>query len=182
MNFQFKVNINDQDYLDYNMFYITRSPYGKKLSNAVRIIATALFAITILIYLYSGNFTVESFLCIMPMLIILLITQIFFIKFYSWSLKSHIKSLKRSGERLYSPESVIEFFDDIFIETTPDNKTEQKYSVIDRVSIVDNNMIYIHINRVMAYMLPLSCFESKELYDNFLRFLETKCSNINIYK
>lgn len=81
----------------------------------------------------------------------------------------------------YWPESVIEFWEERFIETTPDNKTEQKYSAIERVSIVDNKMIYIHINSLMSYMLPLTCFESKEQYYNFIHFINAKCAHVDIY-
>ena len=41
----------------------------------------------------------------------------------------------------YSPSAVIEFYEDVFIETTPDNKTERKYSAIERISIVDNKVV-----------------------------------------
>lgn len=181
MNFKFKVNISDQDYLDYNTFWMLRAPYGKKQIKNIRIIITAFFAIFILISLFLGNFSANSFLSIIPLLVILLLTQIFLNKYFVWSLKGQIKTLKKRGKMAYSPDSVIEFLEDNFIETTPDNKTEQKYFAIERVSIVDNKTIYIHINNVMAYILPLSCFESKEQYDNFLNFISTKCANIDIY-
>ena len=67
------------------------------------------------------------------------------------------------------------------METTPDNKTEQKYSVIERISVVDNKVVYIHVNNIMSYILPFSCFESKEQYNEFFEFIKTKCSNIDIY-
>ena len=71
----------------------------------------------------------------------------------------------------YSPSSVLEFYEDRFIETTEEKRTEQKYSAVERISIVDNKMIYIHVNNIMSYMLPLSCFESKEQYDCFFDFI-----------
>ena len=81
----------------------------------------------------------------------------------------------------YSPESVLEFYDDCFVETMPDGKIEQKYSAIERVSIVDNKMIYIHVSNVMGYMLPMACFESIEQYAKFFDFIRTKCANIDVY-
>ena len=81
----------------------------------------------------------------------------------------------------YSPEAVMEFNEENFIETTPENKTEQKYLAIERISIVENKTVYIHTNNVMAYIIPISCFESKEQYDEFIAFLKTKCKNIDVY-
>ncbi len=181
MKFQFNVNVSDQDYLDYNSFWMIRSPYGKKQIKTFRIAIAVLFAIFISISLFSGGFTLESFLGVIPMVIVLFLAQIFLTKFFSWSLKIQIKALKKSGKMGYSPDSVIEFSQDSLIETTPDNKTEHKYSAIERVSIVDNKMIYIHVNNVMSYILPLTSFESKEQYDDFLDFIKTKCENIDIY-
>ena len=82
----------------------------------------------------------------------------------------------------YSPVSEMEFYDESFIEITPDNKTEQKYSAIERVSVITDKVVYIHVNNVMSYILPLSCFESKEQYNNFLDFVRSKCANIDVYK
>ena len=81
----------------------------------------------------------------------------------------------------YSPESIMEFYEDRLVETTSDNKTELKYSAVERISIVDHKMIYIHVNNVMSYILPISSFESREQYDRFLGFIRTKCANIDIY-
>lgn len=182
MNFRFNVNVNDQDYLDYNTFWMLRSPYGKKQIKTFRITIVVLFAIFILISLFSGQFTVDALWGVIPILIVLFIAQMFLTKFLAWSLKGQIKTLKKSGKMGYSPNSIIEFSEDSFFETTPDNKTEHNYSAIERISVVDNKMMYIHVNNVMSYMLPLSCFETKEQYDEFLEFLKTKCKNIDVYK
>lgn len=61
MKFQFNVNVNDQDYLDYNTFWMIRSPYGKKQIKTFRITITVLDAIFILISLVSGVFRSNPF-------------------------------------------------------------------------------------------------------------------------
>ena len=81
----------------------------------------------------------------------------------------------------YSPIADMEFYEETFIETTPDNKTERKYSAIERVSVVDDKIIYIHVNNIMSYILPFSSFESKEQFDAFLAFIKTKCETIDTY-
>ena len=45
MKFQFTINTNDQDYLDYNKFWMLRSHYGKKQMTVFRII----FAVIIIV-------------------------------------------------------------------------------------------------------------------------------------
>lgn len=93
-----------------------------------------------------------------------------------------MKGLKKKGKMSYSPVSVIEFYDDRLVEITQEQKIEQKYTAIERISVVDNRIIYIHVNHVMAYLLPLTCFESTEQYNDFLAFIKEKCNQIDIYQ
>ena len=72
----------------------------------------------------------------------------------------------------YSPSSVIDFYEDRFIETTAENKTEQLYSSVERISVIENRIIYL---------IPVASFESTSQYDEFLDFMKTKCSTIHIY-
>ena len=181
MKFQFNVNTTDKDYFDYNKFWMLRSHYGKKQMMGFRIVIAVIFGVYIFISLYGGNFTVDSFISVIPMAILLIIFELLFSSLFVFFLKGHLKSLKKKGKMGYSPSSVIEFHEDVFIETTPDNKTEQKYSAIERVSVVDNKVFYIHVNNIMSYILPFSCFESNEQYNEFFEFIKTKCSNIDVY-
>ena len=181
MKFRFNVNATDQDYLDYNKFYMLRSHYGRKRLPTLRIIIAVITAIFIFISLYRGNFTPDSFIRIIPIAILFILFELLLSPLYVSLLKSHLNDMKKKGKMGYSPSSVIEFHEDVFIETTPDNKTEQKYSAIERVSVVDNKVVYIHVNNIMSYILPFSCFESNEQYNEFFEFIKTKCSNIDIY-
>lgn len=181
MNFRFNVNVDERDYLDFNIFWMLRSHYGKKQIKTIRIILAIPFLMIILLSLINGKFSTDSLLGAIPVVIVALLFQALSTKFLLWSVKVTVKNLKKIGKMGYSPEAVFEFSEEVFIETTPENKTEQKYSAIERISIVDGKMIYIHINNVMAYMLPLSCFESKEQYDNFMEFIKEKCDTIDIY-
>ena len=181
MNFRFNVTITDQDYLDYNTFWMLRSPYGKKQMKIFRIVITVFWVIASLVTLFMDGFSIVSVFGLIPLVIVFFLIQILFPIFFSWALKLQIKILKKSGKMGYSPESMIEFYEDYLVEATSDNKTELKYSAVERISIVDHKMIYIHVNNVMSYILPISCFESREQYDSFLEFIKTKCANIDIY-
>ena len=181
MNFQFNVNLSDSDYLNYNEFWLLRSPYGKKQVISFRLTVAALFVAIFFVLLSAGLFSRDSFIVIISLFIGGLLVQLLLTKILSRSLKLQIKSLKKSGKMSYSPSSVVAFSEDSVSETAPDKKNEDKYSAIERISIVDNKVIYIHVNNLMAYILPLSCFESKEQYNDFLDFIKTKCANIDIY-
>lgn len=181
MEYRFNVTINEKDYLDYNKFWQFRSPYGKKQIRNIRIYLLILFVLYALYRFFRTDFSADGVFSILPMLLLCLFFQIFLKGFFSLILNLHIKSLKKRGKPGYSPESVLEFSENCFREITSDNKTECKYSTVERISIVDNKNMYIHINSMASYILPLSCFESKEQYDGFLQFIKTKCANIDFY-
>ena len=181
MHFKFNVNLDDKDYFDYNVFWTIKSHYGKKQMLKFRIAITVFFGIICLIFLYGGGFSANAFIGVIPYLIVFVLVQLLFNSFFIWTLKGNLKSLKKKGKMGYSPISEIEFDEEGFIETTQDNKSEQKYSAIERVSVIGDKVIYIHVNNVMAYILPSSCFESKEQLEEFLIFIKTKCTDIDIY-
>ena len=181
MNFKFNVHLTDADYLDYNVFGTIKSPYGRKQMRTFRILIAAgvlLFSLFILIW---DRFTLAAFISASAQWVLLSVIELLMNPFFAWILKSHIKSLKKHGKMGYSPDSELEFFEDYFVETTPENKTEQKYSAVERISVIGNKFVYIHINNLMAYILPMASFASSEEYERFMGFMRTKCEKIDTY-
>lgn len=181
MRFKFYINLNDKDYFDYNTFWMIKSPYGNKQMLKFRVFIAILFASVSFLSLFEGGFSANAWIDIIPYVILLVSFELLLHPFFVWVLKANIKSLKAKGKMGYPPVSELEFYDESFIEITPDNKSEQKYSAVERVSVITDKVIYIHVNNVMSYILPLSCFESREQYNAFLDFVRIKCSNIDVY-
>lgn len=183
MLFKFNIHLDDKDYLDFHLFWMTRSPYGKKNILLVRILAAVVLGAMALVSLADGSDSLKTFLLgVIPHIILLALFELLLVPFLGWSVKGQLKALKKKGKMGYSPVSELEFYDETFVEITPDTKTEQTYSAIERVSIIAGKIIYLHANNVSAYLLPLSCFASKEQFDKFCAFLQTKCANIRVYK
>lgn len=181
MYFKFSVYLNDNDYLEYNTFWNIRSPYGKKQILGARILLAVFFLAIVFASLYSAGFSVPGLLGVTPYFIALVLAEVFLNKFFILCLKGQIKSLKKNGKPAYSPVSEMEFYEESFVEITPDGSMSQKYSSVERVSIITDKVIYIHVNNIMSFILPISSFNSKEQYDGFLSFIKTKCRNIDVY-
>ena len=181
MNFNLKISLNDDDYLDYNIFMNFKSPYGRKNIIVSRVLILLIFLIPIVVNLGYGGFTVHSFINIIPYLILLAVFQILFKPLWIWTLKGHITSMKKKGKLPYTEDAEIEFYDDCFVEIAKDSKSEIKYSVLERVSIVSDKVIYIHFNNAAALILPFSAFDSAEVKSKFTAFISEKCSNIDNY-
>ena len=134
MKYQFTVNITDQDYVDYNIFWSTRSPYGKKQITNFRLVFAVCIGLMIFMCLWGGGFSAASFAGSIPFVILLILVQVFAKRIWALSVKGTVQKLKDNGKMGYSPRAVIEFFEDSFVETTDLNTTEQKYSAIERIS------------------------------------------------
>ena len=179
MEFQFNIDLTDKDYIDFNIFWQTKSRYGKKMLIVFRIILLVLLSAPTLSAIHDIGFSVES---IISGILLLIIPQLLLIPFFKLIAKIQIKALIKGGKPPYSPHSVLTFYEDSFTEETEDIKTEVKYSGIDRISIVENKLIMIHTNLIQAYLLPAICFGSDIKYNSFKEFINTKCSAVDRYK
>ena len=181
MKFKFDVALNDNDYLELNVFWMTKSVYGKKTSLVIKLLVFLMGAMVILLGFLNEGITVGSVFATSLFAILIFLIICFYDKYMRLIVKWQITMLKGKGKLGYTPQSVIEFFDESFIESTPDSKREERYSSVERISVVGEKAIYIHLNSVGAYLLPYSCFESKEQYEEFIDFLKTKCNSVDCY-
>lgn len=82
MNFRFNVTITDQDYLDYNTFWMLRSPYGKKQMKIFRIVITVFWVIASLVTLFMDGFSTVSVFGLIPLVIVFFLFKSFFLYFF----------------------------------------------------------------------------------------------------
>ena len=181
MKFRFDIRLTDKDYLDFNIFWMIKSHYGKKEMLKLRVGFVVLFGIGAALVLLMGEKSANTYINAAFLCLLCVAFEVFMNRFFAFTLKNNIKSMKKKGKMGYSPEAVMEFFEDYFTETTPENKTEQKYTAVERISIIRDEFVYIHINNVMAYLLPVNAFSSRQEYDSFIEFMKTKTDNIDIY-
>lgn len=179
MEFQFNIDLTAKDYIDFNIFWQTKSRYGKKMLIIFRIILLVLLSLPTLSAIRDIGFSAES---IISGILLIIIPQLILMPFLKLAAKIQIKALIKNGKPPYSPHSVLTFYEDCLTEETEDIKTEIKYSGIDRISIVENKLIMIHTNSVQAYLLPAICFGSDIKYNLFKEFIKTKCAAVDTYK
>lgn len=182
MELKFSINLTEEDYIEYNKFVMFRSSYGKKRMLKIRIAVALVILVYSVIHLLLRGVSTVSFITLLPYLLVLIIYQLIYKPLVVWEIKMSVRSQKKRGKVGYATNSEMVFLEDCFIESTDHNKTEQKYSAIDRVSVVGDKVIYIQVNSLMSYVMPVSCFETKEKYDEFMTFIKTKCNNVEFYQ
>ncbi|MBO7304781.1 MAG: hypothetical protein J6V09_06130 [Clostridia bacterium] len=178
MHFKFNVNINDELYYRYNYFMAFRSYYGKIRQRRKRIALGAGcvlgFALYTLLEGLSGIAAVTT-------LIVLILSQLFINSISRAQLNQAFKTMQRQGKLKYSANADVEFLENSFVETTEDYKTQQKYKLIDRVSMIAGEVIYIHLNNVISLIIPITAFESNHEYAQFVDFIKSKCDKVDVY-
>lgn len=179
--FRLNIKITEQDYADFNVFCILNTPYGKKQVRKLRITVALVVAIAMLmVVVLSDSYAVITAEAI-ALGLLLLVLELSAKKYLVFSVKGQVKLLRKSVKKVYSPFSAIEFYEDAFVENDGEAKTQQSYSSIERVSIVENKIIYLHINDIRAYLIPVSSFASWEQYSDFVAFIKSKCSVVDVY-
>lgn len=181
MKFRLNINVTEQDYLDYNYFWLLKSHYGKKQLMSTRIMLAVILGLAAVAIVLITGFNSASAFSIGLLMVWLVIMELLLPKFTASQTKATIKRLKKKGKMAYSPKAVMEFYEDYFTEDCEIAKTEQKYRAIERVSIVENKVVYIHVNNLNAYIVPLSAFESEAECREFLDFIKTKAPVSDVY-
>ncbi len=174
MNFRFNINMTDNDYLEFNKFHLLKSSYGRKNDLGTRIFIAVFMVIVCIALLFMGDFSHDSFIEILPLIFLLVIVEVSYTKLTELWLKHFIGKMKKKGKMPFSSSSVLEFGEDTIVETTETEKTEQKYSAVEKIYNNGGNIIYIYVNNTRAYLLPVSSFESEKEYKEFFRFLKEK--------
>ena len=182
MKFELQVSITENDYFEFNTFHALKSPYGQKNIKNSRIVLAVFGAIVVFLFLMILGFTKRAILFSIPLIALLALMEIFWKQFIAFNLKIALKQLKKGGKMAYSPFANIEFFEEYFVETTDEDKTERKYSSIERTSIVEGRYVYMHINNLAAIIIPIGCFSSSKQYNEFIEFLRQKNEKIDFYK
>ena len=172
-------------FLDFNLFIAQKSHYGAGMWKLIRVLMAVPFiilAVKILPHFFSADSVIGKiiFLVVIGLFVLIgFLFQLLIGKLHALNIRSAIKTMKKKGKALYDPEAVLTFYEDKMTEKTKDAYSELKYSVIDRVSIIEGKAVYLHKNAGTAYILPLSCIA--EDYEKFIAFIRTKCDKIDVF-
>lgn len=182
MPYKFHVDTDDKGYLKLNEHHLLSTFYGKKQLVKFRLLIAVLLAVisAVILCLYESTFERILFAVLMSIcaLVFVLLTP----KYLLYVVKRAVKSMKKLGKLPYTPSADIEFSEDSLTETTDTARTELKYSVIERVTVIDLEVILFHTNTAQFYFLPYSAFRTVDEQNAFLEFIAEKFKLIDYYK
>ena len=171
--FKFNITLDDNDYFEYNKYYILNSPTGRRALLYYRLIMPMISLLIIYIFWIAR----ADFGLIIAEIIGLAIVSVLWIIFtktiYLKWLRKYIEKVKKSGKLSYSKENTLIFDDESFIEIASENESKIKYSMIERI-VETEKYVYVFIGSTQALIIPLTAFSDDSERTQFLEFIETK--------
>ena len=181
MLFNLNINLSENDYLSFNNFHSFESTHGKKLIRKTRIrFILAMVFLAALVVLILG-WTTFSVVYAALLLLLTLLYMLFFKKVITRNIKTQIKRLKKMGKLPFDPVSTLEFYEDKMVEITALQRTEQSYSIFERICVVKDRYIFLYKSSVSAYILPVLQVKEQLNQEDFIEFLAKKCTNLEYY-
>ena len=181
MLFNLNINLSENDYLSFNNFHSFESTHGKKLIRKTRIrFILAMVFLAALVVLILG-WTTFSVVYAALLLLLTLLYMLFFKKVLTRNIKTQIKRLKKMGKLPFDPVSTLEFYEDKMVEITALQRTEQSYSIFERICVVKDRYILLYKSSVSAYILPVLQVKEQLNQEDFIAFLSKKCTNVEHY-
>ena len=181
MLFNLNINLSEDEYLSFNNFHSFESVHGKKLIRKTRILfILAMVFLASLVVLMLG-WTTFSVTYAALLLLFTLLYMAFFKKILARNVKTQIKRLKKIGKLPFDPISTLEFHEDKVVEITALQRTEQSYSIFERICVVKDRYILLYKSSVSAYILPVLQVKEQLNQEDFIEFLSKKCTNVEYY-
>lgn len=173
---EFTVHLNDEDYLEYNMYHFMHSQAGKRQLVYVRFVGPAICA---LVFLWIWLFCEPLLVVIegIALAVFAVIWEIQANKIVFRNLIRTIRKMKKDGKLPYAKETKVEFLEDEIIQKTDQQEHKYSYTVVEKICESEKAM-YIYVNAVQAVIVPKNCFRDTEEKNQLLDFLREKCAGI----
>lgn len=172
--FEFKVTLDDSDFILFNKYHLLHSPIGKKSLLPFRFIIPFISFIFVAIFIIIQA---DLNLIIIEAVSLTLLSVLwigFSKKMIIKSMENGIKKMKKVGRLPYSREVILKFDDECIHEIAPDTENKTKYTLIEKIAVTEK-AIYVYFSSVQAYILPITAFTDEKEKHKFLEFMELKC-------
>ena len=182
MNYIFDIFLTEEDYIDFNIFHLSRSVYGKKHQRVVRVLLAVIFVAAALINFWAEGISPVTVLYALLLGVLGLMMTVFYGKFSGFLTKLSIGSLKKSGKMAFSPESRVGFTDEGILEITPEGRTEKRWETVERLCILEGKVWYLFTNNIAAFILPVEQLRAQTDLAEFRKYLESRVPVVDVFE
>ena len=175
MNYMFDIFLTEEDYIDFNIFHMSRSAYGKKHQRLLRGMVAVIFAVAALVNFWAEGISPVTVAYAVLLVGLGLLVTVFSGKFSGFTMKLVIHNMKKTGKMAFSPESRMGFTDEGILEITPEGRTEKRWESMERLCIREGKVWYLYMNNTAAFILPVEQIAAQTDLAEFRRYLESRC-------
>ena len=158
---RFNIELDDEDYINFNNYLIFNTVEGRKSILRGRLLGPliSLLVMLVLIIAKTDKGLIITEFCFLSVFSI----AVFFIypKTIKKSLRKRILAMKKDGRLAYEPESTLEFRDGEIFEIRHDGERHIPYSEIVNIG-EDEDYIYLRKGAQEAILLPRRCLDGRD--------------------
>lgn len=177
MLYQLDLTFTEEDYLASDYFFSLQSMTAKKhIRKGFLRTSAILAAFVVLVFLVSGWTTWSIAYAVFVGLYFLL-----HIVLYRPRVKRRLRKTLKSRCAAFPRATKMEFYEDKFVEYTPEKRIEQTYKTLEKICLINDRYVYLCECNSLVYILPISQMRAQLNQDEFLHFLYSKCSTVETY-
>lgn len=168
---RFNIELDDEDYINFNTFLVFNTQEGRKAIMKGRLLgpAISLLVMVVLLLAKADKWLMITEFCFLA--VFATVTFLMYPKTIGKSMRKHILAMKKDGKLPYEAESTLEFKDDEIFEIRHDGERHIPYSDIMSIG-EEEDYIYLRKGVQEALVLPKRCLEGKS--EELLAFVKSK--------
>lgn len=167
-----KYDINEKDYVDFNLYHVNTSKEMKKRIFLLRVIGPITFMFMSFVAYDITDIPLWYWLCIFC--VAGLLWFLLYPKLVNKRLKAHVSKMLSEGKNDdLIGEHTLELNEEEMISTSEQSMSKVKWSVFNRVERTEE-YIYIYNTAVSAYIVPLRAFKDEKEINEFWMFITSR--------
>lgn len=158
---KFDIQLDDEDYVNFNIFHMFHSNYGKKSILLGRLMMFCFSCVAILIMIMAGA---ERGLLLTESVVLLIVSIVHFIyypKMAKKKIRKQIYKIKEEGALPYNSKETVEFNNTEIIEVSPKEVLRTNYTEITAFHLSDEYM-YLYKDALRAIIIPYRCLGNRK--------------------
>lgn len=160
-------DLTKEDYIEYNLHFISTSQSMKKSIFIQRYIISLIFLVSPFIAVKITNAPLTYWIVVFIVVYVLWVA--FYVRFLKRSVKKRIEKLVAEGKNtnIFGNHSLT-LTEEGIIETSSSGEAKTNWSAVEKVYDTEK-YLYIYISSINAYIIPVRAFKSLDEKNEFLR-------------
>lgn len=152
----YKINLNEEDYLLFNIFYAGNTKTGKRSANLTRLVFPLFSVLMVQVFFFAGA---AYGLIATEAAILAFVSVVWWVtapKLMEKMIRRNIGRMKKEGKLPYHADAMVEFQDDEIVEISEQGEIHIPYMDIENVYF-EREYLYIFYGAVQAFIIPCRC-------------------------